>query len=102
MVPAKRPLQVTDREAELAFDFSGEGMPKLNPSWQWEDEEEAVMLTCSSLVTIVKDKDSNLQVVQFSHFSVKKFLTADWLVEPMRDFSPYHIPSEVSHTLLTQ
>ena len=76
---AVRPLQV--REV-LAFDFNVEGMPKLNPSWHWEDQEE-VVLACSSLVMMVKDKDSDLQVVQFLHFSVKEFLTAGQLVEPL-------------------
>ncbi len=102
LVVAIRPLRVEELAEVLAFDFSGEGMPKLNPSWRWEDEEEAVMLTCSSLVTIVKDKDSDSRVVQFSHFSVKEFLTADRLAEPVRDVSRYHIRLEAAHTILAQ
>src|SRR5258707_10200234 len=99
LVVAARPLHVEELAEVLAFDFSGEGMPKLNPSWRWEDQEEAVLSTCSSLVTIVKDKDSDSRVVQFSHFSVKEFLTADRLVEPMRDVSHYHIRLEAARTL---
>src|SRR5216684_2495471 len=102
LVVAARPLQVEELAEVLAFDFSGEGMPKLNPSWRWEDQEEAVMSACSSLVTIVKDKESDSRVVQFSHFSVKEFLTADRLVEPMRDVSRYHIRLEAAHTILAQ
>jgi ankyrin repeat protein len=52
------------------------------------------------LVTIVKDGDS--RVVQFSHFSVKEFLTADWLAEPMRDVSSYHIRLKAAHTIHAQ
>src|SRR5258708_15675527 len=100
LVVAVRPLQVEELAEVLAFDFNGEGMPKLNPSWRWEDQEEAVMSACSSLVTIVKDGDS--RVVQFSHFSVKEFLTADRLAEPMRDVSRYHIRLEAAHTILAQ
>src|SRR5260370_19342864 len=100
LVVAVRPLQVEELAEVLAFDFNGEGMPKLNPSWRWEDQEEAVMSACSSLVTIIKDGDS--RVVQFSHFSVKEFLTADRLAEPMRDVSRYHIRLEASHTILAQ
>ena len=74
-------------------------MPKLNPGWRWEDQEE-VISACSSLVTIVKDGD--LRVVQFSHFSVKEFLTVDRLAEPMRDVSRYHIRLEAAHTILAQ
>jgi len=58
------------------------------------------MSACSSLVMIVKDGDS--RVVQFSHFSVKEFLTADRLAEPMRDVSRYHIRLEAAHTILVR
>ena len=94
LVAAVRPLRVEELVEVLAFDFNTGGMPKLNPSWRWEDQEEAVMSACSSLVTIVKDVDA--RVVQFSHFSVKEFLTADRLAEPIRDVSCYHIELEAA------
>jgi hypothetical protein len=100
LVVAVRPLEVKELAEVLAFDFKTGGMPKLDPGWRWEDQEEAVMSTCSSLVTIVKEGDS--RVVQFSHFSVKEFLTADRLAEPMRDVSSYHIRLEAAHTILAQ
>ncbi len=99
---AIRPLRVEELAEVLAFDFDGEGMPTLNRSWRWEDQEEAVMSACSSLVTMVKDKYSNSRVVQFSHFSVKEFLTVDRLADPMRDVSRYHIRLEAAHTILAQ
>ena len=97
---AVRPLRVEELAEVLAFDFNAEGMPKLNLSWRWEDQEEAVTSACSSLVMIVKDGDS--RVVQFSHFSVKEFLTADRLAEPMRDVSSYHIQLKAAHAVLAQ
>jgi hypothetical protein len=100
LVVAVRPLEVKELAEVLAVDFNTGGMPKLNPGWRWEDQEEAVMSACSSLVTIVKDGDS--RVVQFSHFSVKEFLTADRLAEPIRDVSRYHIRLEAAHTILAQ
>ena len=100
LVVAVRPLRVEELAEVLAFDFNAEEMPKLNAGWRQEDQEEAVMSACSSLVTIVKDGDS--RVVQFSHFSVKEFLMADRLVEPMRDVSRYHIRLEAAHTILAQ
>ena len=100
LVAAVRPLQVKELAEVLAFDFNAEGIPTLNPNWRWEDQEEAVMSACSSLVTIVDDGDS--PIVQFSHFSVKEFLTADRLAEPVRDVSRYHIELEASHTILAQ
>jgi hypothetical protein len=100
LVAAVRPLQVKELAEVLAFDFNTEGIPKLNLGWRWEDQEEAVMSACSSLVMIVKDGDS--WVVQFSHFSVKEFLTADRLAEPIRDVSRYHIRLEAAHTILVR
>ena len=100
LVAAVRPLRVKELAEVLAFDFSAEGIPKLNQNWRWEDQEEAVMSACSSLVTIVKDGDS--RIVQFSHFSVKEFLTADRLAEPLRDVSRFHIELESAHTILAQ
>ncbi len=58
------------------------------------------MSACSSLVTIVKDGDA--RVIQFSHFSVKDFLTVDWPAEPIRDVFRYHIRLEAAHTILAQ
>ena len=100
LVAAVRPLQVKELAEVLAFDFNEEGIPKLDQNWRWEDQEEAVMSTCSSLVAIVNDGDS--RIVQFSHFSVKEFLTADRLAEPIRDVSRYHIELEAAHTILAQ
>ena len=100
LVAAIRPLQVKELAEILAFDFNAEGIPKLNPDWRWEDQEDAVMSACSSLVTIVKG--GGPWIVQFSHFSVKEFLTADRLMEPIRDVSCYHIELEAAHTILAQ
>jgi ankyrin repeat protein len=99
LVAAVRP-RVEELAEVLAFDFKSKGIPKLNPSWRWEDQEEAVMSACSSLVITVKDGDS--RIVQFSHFSVKEFLTANRLAEPIRDVSHYHIRLEAAHTILAQ
>ena len=100
LVAAVRPLRVEELAEVLAFDFSGEGVPKLNPSWRWEDQEEAVMSACSSLVVVIKNGDS--RIVQFSHFSVKEYLTSDRLAESSRDVSYYHIVLEHAHTILAQ
>jgi len=101
LVAAVRPLRVEELAEILAFDFSTEGIPKLNPSWRWEDQEEAVMSACSSLVIVVKDV--NFRIVQFSHFSVKEFLTSDRLARSSREeISRYHIPIEAAHTILAQ
>ena len=99
---AIRPLNVAELAELLAFDFDvAEGeMPKLKPNWRWEDHEQAILSTCSSLVTVVPNNGS--PVVQFSHFSVKEFLMSDRLATLRRDISQYHISLDNAHTLLTR
>jgi ankyrin repeat protein len=102
LVAAVRPLRVEELAEILTFDFDakGSGTPQLNPGWRWEDQEEAVMSACSSLVMIAKDEGS--RIVQFSHFSVKEYLTSNRLAESSRDVSRYHIVLEPAHTILAQ
>ena len=100
LVAAVRPLRVEELAEVLAFDFNAEGTPKLNVGWRWDNQEEAVMSTCSSLVIVVKDGGS--RVVQFSHFSVKEFLTANRLAEPIRDVSRFHIRLNAAHTIVAR
>jgi ankyrin repeat protein len=99
---ANRPLSVAELAEILAFDFDEVkgGIPKLNSKWRWEDYEQAVLSTCSSLVTVVPNDGS--PVVQFSHFSVKEFLMSDRLATSRRDISQYHISLLDAHTLLAQ
>ena len=99
---AIRPLRVAELAELLAFDFEkGKGgIPKLNSDWRWEDHEQAVLSTCSSLVTVVPN--DGVPVVQFSHFSVKEFLMSDRLATSRRDISQYHISLEDANSLLAQ
>ena len=100
---AIRPLSVAELAELLAFEFDATkgGIPKLNADWRWEDHEQAVLSTCSSLITIVPaDFDSNSPIVQFSHFSVKEFLMSDRLSTLSNDISRYHIVLEDANTLI--
>jgi ankyrin repeat protein len=100
---ALRPLRVEDLAEVLAIDFDAPaqgGIPQLNAKWRWADQHEAVLSTCSSLIAIVDDGDS--KVVQFSHFSVKEYLTSDRLARSSGDVSQYHIVLEPAHTILAQ
>ena len=100
LAAAVRPLRVEEIAEVLAIDFNTEGIPKLNPGWRWEDQEETVMSACSNLVIIVDDNDS--RVVRFAHSSIKQFLTSNRLAEPIRDVSYYHIQLETAHSILAQ
>ena len=101
LVVAIRPLQVEELVEVLAVDFGDEeGIPKLNPNWRWADEEQALLASCSSLIVIVKSHRS--RVVQFSHFSVKEYLTSDRLATSSRNMSRYHIDLQPAHIILAQ
>lgn len=86
----------------LAIDISAiGGTPKVNETLRWEDQEQAVLSTCSSLIVIVEDRGYRL--VQFSHFSVKEFLTSDRLSASTVDGLRYHhIRLETAHTIMAQ
>ena len=115
-----RPLRVKELAEVLAVDFNGsDGIPKLNEALRWEDQEQAVLSACSSLVAVIEDldedegsdpgsdsdedEDEDSRVVQFSHFSVKEFLTSDRLAASKFDDTRYHhIPLEPAHTIMAQ
>ena len=101
---AVRPLLVEELAELLAFDFQAcatGGMPTLKEDWRWDDEEEAVLSICSSLITIIPR--ANTRVVQFSHFSVKEFLTSSRLARsPHGEVSRFHIDLEPAHTIMAQ
>ena len=101
LVAAVRPLRAEELAEVLAVDFDdAEGIPKLKPSWRWEDQEQALLTSCSSLITIVGTGRS--RVVQFSHFSVKEFLTSTRLASSSQDVLRYHIILGHAHTILAQ
>ena len=100
---AIRPLRVAELAEILAVDFGTAdcgGTSKLNMDWRWADQQQAVLSTCSSLISIV-DEDG-FQVVQFSHFSVKEFLTSSRLADSSTNVSRFHILLEPAHTILAK
>jgi hypothetical protein len=119
LVVAIRPLRVAELAEVLAVDLDdSEGIPRLNADWRWEDQEQALLIACSSLIAIVEtgdgdadvetsDSDSDVEtgdsrVVQFSHFSVKEFLTSSRLSTASGEVSAYRINLESAHMILAQ
>src|SRR6266404_1405636 len=102
LVVAVRPLRIEELAEVLALDFDeAEGLtPELKEGWRLEDRQRAVLSTCSSLIAEVNDHGS--RVIQFSHFSVKKFLTSDRLAAFRGDVSYFAIMPEPAHTTLSQ
>jgi ankyrin repeat protein len=100
---AARPLRVEELAELLAFDFqttSQRGIPTFREDWRWNDEDQAVLSTCSSLITIVRKGHS--RVVQFSHFSVKEYLTSPRLAQSRGDVSRFYVDLNAAHTILAQ
>jgi ankyrin repeat protein len=109
-----RPLRVAELAEVLAIDFGTadrKETSKLNMDWRWEDHEGALLSACSSLISIVNDDDDDdddrsrdhySRVVQFSHFSVKEYLTSSRIANPSAGISRFHILLEPAHTTLAK
>ncbi len=101
LVAAVRPLRVDELAEIFAVDFDPNSEPKLVEGRRPENPEEAVLSACSTLITIAGDEDS--KIVQFSHFSVKEFLTSDrFQASELGKPLPLHIPLAAAHTVLTR
>ncbi|KAH9052937.1 ankyrin repeat-containing domain protein [Lactarius deliciosus] len=101
---AMRPLHVEELAEVLAFDFEDAKakIPTFRAEWRWEDQEQAVLSACSSLISIVGGDSDDSRVVQFTHFSVKEYLTSHRLATASGDVSLYHIDPEPAHLILAQ
>jgi len=101
LVAAVRPLRAEELAEIFAVDFDQDVISNLMEGWRTENPEDAVLSTCSTLISVIEDKGS--RIVQFSHFSVKEFLTSDRLrtstVGTIRD---YHVTLDAAHTLLAR
>ena len=99
---AVRPLRVEELAEILTFDFDTTqgGLPKFHADWRPKDQEEAILSLCSSMVTVVNARGS--RVVQFSHLSVKEFLTSNHLASSAEPLNSYHILPKPAHTILAQ
>jgi ankyrin repeat protein len=103
MVAASRPLRVEELAEIITIEFGLAGaLSVVVKGWRPANPEEAVLCACSTLISIIIDEKGS-KIVQFSHFSVKEFLTSD-RIQTM-DFgkiSQYHIALEPAHTLMVR
>ena len=101
LVVAIRPLRVEELAGLFAIEFDSDPGFKLKEDWRPENAEDAVLSTCSSLIAVTEIKGS--KIVQFSHFSVKEYLTSDrLLISENGNTLHYHIPLESAHTILAR
>jgi len=97
---ASRPLRVKELAEFLAFDFDTHSIPTLREDWREEDPAHAVRSTCSSLLAIV-DVDGS-SVIQFSHFSVKEYLTSERLAKSKGIISRFNVSMTLAHTIIAR
>ena len=97
-----RPLSVEELAEILSFDFdAAEGnIPKFYPGRRPRNPEHAILSICSSLIAIVHNRGT--RVVQFSHLSVKEFLTSSHLASSTGHLGSYRILPRPAHTIFTQ
>jgi hypothetical protein len=70
--------------------------------WWREDQEQALLIACLSLIAVAEDSDGYSRVAQFLHFSVKEFLTSSRFSTARGEVSAYRIDLEDAHTILAQ
>ena len=92
-----RPLRVEELAEIFAVLPTAESSPDFDVSWRPEDPEEFIISACSTLVTMVNTEDGT--IVQFSHFSVKEYLTSD-RIEHTAPISHFQVLPKPAHTLL--
>jgi hypothetical protein len=92
------PLCIEELGDVLAIRFPNSAPPTFNPAWHPDNGGEAMMSACSSLILII-NKEGH-KVVQFSHFSIKEYLTSSRLTRAKECLSYYHILLKLAHTTL--
>ena len=98
IVVARRPLRVEELAEFLAFKYEAGGGLTFEGDWRPENPRDIVLSTCSSLVAIINVDGS--PVMQFSHFSVKEYLTSSRITQGR--MSRYYIALEPAHLFVTQ
>lgn len=99
LVVSIRPLRVEELAEVFAIQPNMETIAGFDASWRPENAEESVPSACSTFVSII-DADGS-RVVQFSHFSVKEFLTSSHTANSELA-SYYHILPQPAHVSLAR
>jgi len=96
-----RPLRIDELAGFLAFDFKVGSIAKFQEGWRLQDPLEEVLSTCSTFLALVNV--DGFAVIQFSHFSVKEFLTSTRLAEADdKILRRYYISLSPAHALVAQ
>ena len=93
------PLRVEELAEVFAIQLDTNTTLGFNADWRPENPEEFVLSTCSALVTVVNVDGE--KIVQFSHFSVREYLTSSRIANSER-VSYFHIRQKPAHILLAR
>ena len=99
LVVSIRPLRADELAELFAILLKADSTSEFNIGWRPDDPEEFILSTCTTLVSIVNIDHE--RVIQFSHFSVKEYLTSDRIANA-EHVSRYHIHPKLAHTLLAK
>ena len=97
---ARRPLLVEELAEFLAFDFKAGPIPKFRAGWRPEDPEDGLLSTCSGLLSVVEADGS--RIAQFSHASVKEFLTSNRIAIRGDHISRYRLFMTPAQTIVAR
>ena len=101
LVAATRPLRVEELSEIFAIEFDSDTVPNLVEDRRPNNPEEAVRSACSTLITVIEANGS--KYFQFSHFSVKEFLTSVRLRgSEVENIRRYHISLGAAHVVLAR
>ena len=99
LVVSKRPLRVEELAELFAIEPNAETIPTFNSSLRPANPEELVLSACSTLIAVVNV--GRQKIVQFSHFSVREYLTSNRLAIS-KLVSHFHILPRPAHALLAR
>jgi ankyrin repeat protein len=99
LVVSKRPLLVEELGELFAIQPDVGTIPTFDARCRPENPEEFVLSACSTLVAIVNNGDQ--KIVQFSHFSVREYLTSD-RIAISEHVSRFQVLPRPSHALLAR
>ena len=97
---ASRPLRIEELAEVLVLDVGVGRSPTSPTGLRPKDSISAVLSTCPNFLSVIQVKGS--ATIQFSHLSVKEFLTSDRLTETEDIVSQYHVSMNPAHTIMAQ
>ena len=101
LVAAIRPLRIEELAAIFTIEFDTGAASNLVEELRPKISGKAELFACSTLISVIDDRGS--QIVQFSHSSVKEFLTSDrFRTLDIGSNFRHHIPLDDAHTILAR